>query len=669
MSCERRKNRHLPYIEPTIRTIVGFLVTALVVMLYRYDERSGLWLGALLFISLNLFQSGFTRWCMMEKLLKRLGFICELDEIRKLGDQLRESSARQAGYLDTLNLLNEAVLELSPEGEILNFSDGWRRLLGDDARHEQNGRNDLVDYIKPSDVHTVTRMLSRILSEQKRVTRIRFRLATNTEEERWVEGQFMLDRHDEKNVRIKGVLRDITESYQQECRIRRMAMHDTLTGLPNRSLLENRMQQALAHARRHGFQVGVLFIDLDNFKQVNDTQGHKSGDQLLVRVAQVLGQKLRASDTLARWGGDEFVVLLPDLSSGAIKGIRTVADNLMSALEEDLQQHDIDAHVTLSIGAACYPADAETPDALLALADKALYFAKSQGRNNVQIYSEMRENHAGFDKFDITARLGKAVRDKQIQAHYQIIVDAATHRPRAIEALARWHDEAQGWVSPAAFIPMAENMGLIQDLSQQVIEQALRDFGQLQQVRPGLQLALNLSTRQLCSRQFAGRIRDLLDAQGVDPQQVKLEVTESLELLNAGKACKTLEQLREAGFQLSLDDFGTGFSSLSQLHELPFDELKIDMSFVRRAHEEKGRVMLGTIIQMGHAMGYRIVAEGVEEASQAHILHELGADLLQGYRFSRPEPLQACLQTLQHPEPHETLPPATETESLGLVST
>ncbi|VAW80220.1 diguanylate cyclase/phosphodiesterase (GGDEF & EAL domains) with PAS/PAC sensor(s) [hydrothermal vent metagenome] len=653
MHCETDKKRRLPYIEPTIRTIAGFLLSMIGVLLYLHDEKTVLWLGMLFFISLNLFQSGFSRWCLMEKLLKYMGLRSELDEIRQLGERLHESAERQAGHMDTLNMLNEAVLELSLEGEILSFSDGWNRLLGQDISAAETDRKPLVDCVEERDADIITRMLERIMSTQEHVLRIRFRLIGSAKDECWVEGHFMRDQHDTARARIKGVLRDVTEAHQQERQIHHMAMHDALTGLPNRSLLEGRMTQALAHAKRYGFRVGVLFIDLDNFKQVNDANGHKSGDQLLVRVSHVLGQRLRCSDTLARWGGDEFVVLLPDLIDRAA-GMRAVATDLMTALEDELQNDGIEAAVTLSIGAANYPGDADNAEVLLARADKALYFAKSQGRNNVQVYGEMRESHLGIDDFDITARFSKAVKARQMQVHYQLIVDAVTHAPAGIEALARWHDERHGWVSPASFIPIAENLGLIQDVSRQVIEQSLVDFKKLRQHYPALFLSVNISTRLLADSHFSKWLCERVDSHEIDPHRIKLEMTESLSLLGACSACKVLRELQETGFYLSLDDFGTGFSSLSQLHELPFNELKIDMSFVRRYHEEKGRIMLAGIIGMGHALGFRIVAEGVEQAAQARVLRDLGGDLLQGYFFSKPLPVDECLLRLQKKPETET---------------
>jgi len=655
MPCKTNNNGHLPYIEPTIRTIIGFLVTVLGALLYFVPQESALWLGLLLFISINVLQSGFTRFCIMELILKRMGLRCELDEIRQLSSQLQQSATRQAGYMDTLNLLSEAVLELSPEGRILSASEGWRRLLDAGGGAAATCADSLLDCVAAEDRDRVAQMLESIAGNADRILRIRFRLDGDHKKEYWVGGRFMLDRHDNENIRIKGVLRDITESYQQERQIQHMAMHDALTGLPNRALLENRIGQALAQARRQGFHVGVLFIDLDNFKQVNDTHGHKSGDRLLCRIGRVLANCLRASDTLARWGGDEFVALLPDLHH-PVENMRTVARNLMMALEEELRGDDSCGDgVTLSIGGACYPDNADHADALLAQADKALYFAKSQGRNNVQIYSDIQKNSRAFGEFDIGARLGEAVRAGQIQTRYQVIVDAGSRQPVGVEALARWYDPQRGWISPACFISLAENLGLIQELSHQVVDRAISDFARLLEARPDLFLSLNVSTRQLHDQTFATRLRALLGERDMAPSQVKLEITESLSLLEIASARKLLDELRVSGFRLALDDFGTGFSSLSKLHELPFDELKIDMSFVRRANERSGRIMLDTIIRMGHELGFRIVAEGVERADHAHILQELGCDFLQGYHFGRPQPLDSCLRALQQ-EPARVQP-------------
>jgi diguanylate cyclase (GGDEF)-like protein len=484
-----------PYIEPSIRTIAGaFLLVCAYFALY-HPEWKIYWLGFLFFIAANLFQSGLTRFCLMEKILKRAGFRSEMDEIRS------------------------------------------------------------------------------------------------------------------------------------------MALHDTLTSLPNRVYLERRIELAIAQAQRSGLKVAMLFIDLDNFKQINDLQGHKTGDQLLVAVSRALKARLRPYDTLARWGGDEFVVVVPDLAEA--EQARTVGEKLMHAVNLALS-HDQHLHTTLSMGIAVYPNDADSTESLLIQADKALFHAKAQGRNNIQIFSEMREQGLGYLDTEITSRFTTAVKNHQLQVHYQPVVHAISHRPVGIEALARWHDESRGWISPGVFIPLAENMGLIKDVGHQVLEKSLAYYSGCPW-KDRIRLAINISNRQLFSKSFLPSIIELLSAYDIAPEHLKLEITES-SALETDNAIHTIQTLADAGFYISLDDFGTGFSSLSRLHELPFDELKIDMSFVRRIKTEEGRIMLQTIVNMGKAMRLAIVAEGVEDKETADALRDMGVDYLQGYYFAKPMP-------------------------------
>jgi diguanylate cyclase (GGDEF)-like protein len=488
-----------PYIEPTIRTIAGgFLLICAFAAMY-YPEWQIYWLGFLFFIAINLFQSGLTRFCLMEKILKRAGFRSEMDEILS------------------------------------------------------------------------------------------------------------------------------------------MALTDSLTQLPNRTHLENQIEKSIARAQRNNKIAAMLFIDLDNFKQVNDIQGHKAGDQLLVSVGQILKSKLRPYDTLARWGGDEFVILIPDLSDA--QQARRIGEKLMVAVNEE---HAIDQHLrtTMSIGIALYPNDATSTESLLIQADKALYHAKAQGRNNIQIFSEMQEQGIGYFDTELTARFNEALNNKRLEVHYQPIVDATTHQPVAVEALARWNDETNGWVSPGIFIPLAENMGLIEEVGKQVLEISLSHFSQCNW-KKNIRLAINVSNRQLFSNNFLPSITHLTTIHNIAPSQLKLEITES-SALETDNAVRTLQALSDAGFYLSLDDFGTGFSSLSRLHELPFDELKIDISFVRRINTEEGKTMLQTIVNMAKAMKLNIVAEGIEDLDAGNSLRDMGVNHLQGFYFSKPKPPEEC---------------------------
>lgn len=427
----------------------------------------------------------------------------------------------------------------------------------------------------------------------------------------------------------------------QENRISHMAMHDALTSLPNRIYLDERINDEIRRASAADSKFALMFIDLDNFKQINDLHGHKAGDQLLIDVSRILRTNLRESDVLARWGGDEFVVLLTSRHSP--ESARSVATELMRTLQTNLRKIYSDVFVTLSIGIAFYPDDALTDEDLLMQADKALFYAKSQGRNNVQVFSDLQNIAAGYENVHMTSRFVAAVKQNLLQVHYQPVMDAGDHtRVVAMEALARWHDEKLGWVSPAKFIPLAENMGLINEVGQHILEHALHHFGQCNCLCVGLKLAVNVSKRQLLSQDFYQMIIAMVQRHGLRPGQIKLEITESIALQGIDVARRHLQKLSDAGFILSLDDFGTGFSSLSHLHELPFDEIKIDLSFVRRIKTPEGRILARTIVEMGHAMQLSLVAEGVEDSETAEILQEMGVEMLQGYYFSRPMPKEEC---------------------------
>ncbi len=642
-----KKSHHAPYIEPTIRLIVGILITTLVVLLYTNNEHRSLWLAAMLFISLNLFQSAISKWCLMEKLLKRLGFRSEIHEIRELGDEARKTAAEHMSYTATLSLLNEAVIELSEEGILLSASDGWGNLLGDHADYTSTIGQPLSTFLNVNDIHRITEMLTDVSGADFSVHAIRFRLAGFNQTEKWVGGKFMLawPKPGEDTLRIKGVLQDITDAYHQEERIKHLALHDALTGLPNRLLLEDHMQLALAHAKRYGTRAGLLFIDIDNFKQINDTYGHKTGDNMLISIGKIMKAQIRSDDTLARWGGDEFVILLPDLKQ--LNDIEQVAKKLFDEINRKLQAKNSSRITTVSIGAALYPDDAKTTESLLVQADKALYYAKAQGRNNVQIFSAMSKADAGFNDFDMTKQLNTAVKENKIQVHYQLIVDAISQQPTGFEALARWHDEDYGWISPGIFISIAENHGFIRQLSQQVMEQAFTDFKQLLAAHPGIGMSINLSNRQLMAAGFQQQLLALLNSKNISPENIKLEVTESLMLDGVNMAKEVLNELWNAGFTISIDDFGTGYSSLSYLHQFPSHELKIDMSFVKRFKSKNGKILLETISNMGKALGLSIVAEGVETSECADALKQMGVDRLQGYYFSKPLPLNDCLALLQ----------------------
>lgn len=550
-------------------------------------------------------------------------------------DKEKALSAEQRSFVRTLNMLDEAVLEITTDGHITRANEGWWQLIGS----KQATGFQLLDSLKADDRSGFRLYLLELSDGRRDEFRGRFRFV-GSQTEKLMDCRFVAERNSDGQIQgIRGVLRDITQSHQQERHIAHMALHDALTNLPNRALLEDRIHKAIQLAERSGQRVAVCLIDLDHFKNINDAHGHKTGDALLLKLAHVIRKKLDEGDTLARWSGDEFVILLPELANADLA--RQTAQHLVEAMHQTFELDGLSVNITFSMGVALYPDDGKQVDDLLAQADRAMFHAKSQGRNNFQMFRDMAKKDLGKTEFDTQSRLAQAIRDKRISVWFQPLVAARPHRHggarlAGVEALARWHDEKAGWISPAVFIPMAENLGLIGELGDQVRHGALRQFQQWRMVHPGLHLALNISKRQLFATNFIDVLKADMASYDVPHTAVTLEITESVAMMDVQFAEERLRQISAAGFTLSIDDFGTGYASLSQLHDLPVGELKIDISFVRRIHTPEGLRMVQAIVSMAQALELRTVAEGIEEEATAVILRKLGVDLLQGYHLGRP---------------------------------
>lgn len=573
---------------------------------------------------------------------RQLAFIRERpDEIAQLGELvdalMQEAESRQReqlAYCQTLSLLDEAVIELDAHGRIQQASDAWHRVTG--LTLQGIGQR-LEDYLHPEDRPLLQELIGALLRGERSQATARLRLIPRGEE-RWLEIRLACV---PEGGQLRGILRDITQIYRQEQRIAHLALHDALTGLPNRVLLEDRLKVAIRMANRSGHKVALGFIDLDHFKDINDNLGHGIGDALLVALAQRLKEGLRSGDTLARWGGDEFVVLLPDLPD--LAAAQEVAAKLRRAIESPLIVEGTAFHVTFSAGFTLYPDHAETAEVLLTHADRAMFDAEAQGRNAIQFFSALPSQRPRKEEVYIQQRLISAIRTRRILNHYQPLVDAHTHRIHNVEALARWFEPDLGWISPATFIPMAENLGLIGELGEQVWHTALHDCQRL--AAHGIKMAINLSRRQLAIPFFSEKLLEDIAAHGIAPEHIILEITESL-IGEWGQVCQCLRELHAAGFRLALDDFGTGYSSLSQLHELPIHELKIDRSFICRVHTAQGSRLIQSIVSVASALGLKTVAEGVEDAQTARLLAELGVDRLQGFYFGRPQGIEEFILSL-----------------------
>jgi diguanylate cyclase (GGDEF)-like protein len=471
---------------------------------------------------------------------------------------------------------------------------------------------------------------------------------------RWLQRQF---------VPVEGgvvaTVRDISERKEAEERIRHLAHHDELTGLPNRSLIRDRLDQAVLNAQRNGKHLALAFVDLDGFKLVNDGLGHNAGDELLKVVGRRMGACLRRNDTLGRLGGDEFVILLPDVSDDAL-ALTPVLEKIRQAVTEPVPIGDQAVQVSCSMGVAIYPRDGEDPKTLMMNADAAMYRAKDLGSNNFQFYT--REMNASVEeKLMLLEGLRKAFDATQagesdstapagrFSLVYQPKVDLRTGRIFGVEALIRWRHPEHGMVPPPRFIGLAEESGMIVAIGEWVLRTACRQAqAWVDAGLDSLTVSVNVSARQFEEKHLVDRIALALRDTGLPPGALELEVTESLLMRDLNQAIARMRALKEMGISLSIDDFGTGYSSLSALKTFPISTLKIDKSFVRDlAHSPDDQAIALAVISLGHRLQLRVIAEGVETEEQREFLAANDCDEMQGYLFSPPVPAEQITDMLR----------------------
>ncbi|MCE3263167.1 MAG: hypothetical protein K0R43_2246 [Pseudoduganella sp.] len=439
---------------------------------------------------------------------------------------------------------------------------------------------------------------------------------------------------------VVAIVRDISERKRAEERIYHMAHHDTLTGLPNRSLICDRLQQAIAHAERNAESVLVAFIDLDSFKLVNDTLGHNAGDELLKEVACRMVGCVRREDTVGRFGGDEFVLVLPHLD-GNPQILAPLLNKILEAVVQPIVLEGQKMQVSCSIGVAVYPRDGRDADTLMMHADAAMYRAKESGKNNCQFYTS--EMNAGLEeKLALTEGLRKALEENQLSLAYQPKVSLESGRMFGVEALLRWQHPQRGNIPPDQFIPLAEENGLIIPIGEWALREACRQARAWQDAGlPPLAISVNVSARQFDDPRLVERVAAALAASGLCAQWLELEVTESMIMRDTAQSVAKMRQLEAMGIALAIDDFGTGYSSLAALKSFPISRLKIDKSFVRDlAGSSDDQAITCAIISLSHQLDMRVIAEGVETEQQRRFLQQHGCDEMQGYLYSRPVPPQ-----------------------------
>ncbi len=452
-------------------------------------------------------------------------------------------------------------------------------------------------------------------------------------------------------VKVEGYLQDITERVEASERIRYLAYYDSLTGLPNRQLFRKLAEGALQRGGRLDTTCAALLLDLDRFKRINDTLGHEAGDQLLAEVGKRISECVRVSDLkgggdfdhasnpVARLGGDEFTILLSDLAHP--EDAAKVARRLLEDISRPISLEGQELMVSASIGIALYPDDGRDTDSLLKNADAAMYSAKDQGRNTYQYYSEAM-NASALRRLALEAQLRKAIEREELKLFYQPKVNAATGDLIGSEALLRWRHPDLGYVSPAEFIPIAEETGLILPIGEWVVAEACRQSGEWQRGGfPALPVAVNLSSPSFRDPGLAGMIERALRSGGIDAKLLELEVTESILMQDVEVTTRTLDALKEMGMSLAVDDFGTGYSSLGYLKRLPLSELKIDGSFIKDVvHQASDAAIASTIITLAKNLRLEVTAEGVETDAQARFLLARGCHRMQGYLFEKAVPAE-----------------------------
>lgn len=450
----------------------------------------------------------------------------------------------------------------------------------------------------------------------------------------------------ESTTHFVSVINDVSERVQYQQALEYQANHDSLTGLANRNLLNDRIEQAIAWARRNNSIIGVMLLDLDHFKRINDASGHTVGDALLKEVASRLRNCVRDTDTVARLGGDEFVIILTDLPQP--DDVDHIATKVLGALARPIEIVGRDVEVTASIGVALYPRDGDHGEVLLRYADIAMYRVKEHGRNSVRSFVPEMGSSA-ISRLDMEAAMRRGLERGEFLVHYQPKIELASQRIVGAEALVRWQHPQIGLIHPVEFIHLAEETGLIVPLGEWVLEEACRQQAQWREQGLGaLKLAVNMSARQFRLDDLSERVAAIVQRTGAEAHNIVLELTESMVMQDVDTTRMSLAALKKLGLSLSLDDFGTGYSSLSYLRRFPIDELKIDRSFVNDIHANDDDAAIAmAIIAMARSLGLAVVAEGVESRAQADLLERMGCTQVQGYLYARPMPPHAFLELVR----------------------
>jgi diguanylate cyclase (GGDEF)-like protein/PAS domain S-box-containing protein len=566
-----------------------------------------------------------------------------LSDLERVDADLREANARYRALVEQIPAIVyidvadetmattyvspqiEALLGIRPQ-EYIDDPDLWTKRLHPDDRERA-----LTTYLQGR--------------ESGKPFTFEYRLLSGDGDPVWFRDSAVVVRNEQgEPAFIEGVMLDITDRKKAEEQAVFLAYHDKLTGLPNKAMFEELLELSIARARRHDLAVCVITTDLDDFKLVNDSLGHERGNELLGKLADRFREATRETDLVARPGGDEFLLLLADLERGGTPGAgdpvlaaEAVASRVRESLNQPFDLDGTEVYVTASIGIALFPNHAGDANELLRISDAAMYQSKRAAPGGYVVYSDKTDDSLG--RLSMSTRLRKAVEHENWELHYQPIVDLGDGTMVGVEALIRWNDPGGGLVPPGEFIPLAEEMGLIEAIGDWVVEELARQDAAWRAEGLDVEMSFNLSPRQLWRPDIATRILSRLAAHNVDPTKTIVEVTESTAMTDPDRTLRILWDLHSRGLRLAIDDFGTGYSSLSRLKHMPVDILKIDRSFVRDVHaDEQAGNMVKAIIQLADGLGMTPLAEGIETEREWRFLLESGCRLGQGFFFCRPMP-------------------------------
>ena len=569
------------------------------------------------------------------------GTLIDINEIKRAEALLQESEER---YRLMAQYSTDMIARLTPDWIFMYVSPASSAILGY-APGELIGK-DIDTLVHPDDRKTLDAVQKSVVEEEDVVT-VSYRIRGKRGEYVWLESTCrpIFGPDSRQVLEIISVSRDISERREAQARIEYQAYHDPLTALPNRMLFLDRLSVALAHARRTGTPVAVMFFDLDNFKFINDTLGHSVGDALLQGVARRLRSITRGEDTVSRMGGDEFT-LISEVRS--VEDAGKIAEKVLEVVSRVFEIEGHELYVTTSIGIAIFPEDGENEDTLLKSADGAMYRAKSLGRNNYQLCTPEMNDRA-MERLTLERDLRGALARDEFRLHYQPQISLENGRIIGLEALLRWNHGVRGMISPSDFIPIAEDTRLIFEIGEWVLEQACEQAREWQISGLGdIRVAVNLSGRQFQHRGLVSTVADILHRTSLAPEFLELEITESMAVQNTDWSVKMIQDLRAMGIRISMDDFGKGYSSLNYLRRFRLDTLKIDREFLLDVPNRKSSsTIVAAIIHMARGLDMNVIAEGVETEEQKEFLCSEGCDAMQGFLFSRPLPVDELTELLR----------------------